>query len=192
MWQKVKEDPISVSASEKLDIVMELDEAQKVDDKVVNTNSVYSDGKRVYHLVNTLGTRLAWDEIRTILMVQPVVRDESTVQYDYAIRSGSKGYELVREIDPVDFAGTCAHSALKLLEAEKPPSGKLKVIMDGDVAGLIAHEVCGHASEADEVVKERSFLTGMVGKKIASDMVTMIDDGTLEGPQGRIPFDSEG
>ncbi|MBD3406732.1 MAG: hypothetical protein GF411_11510 [Candidatus Lokiarchaeota archaeon] len=192
VWQRVKEDPLSVSSEEKLELVMELDEAQKVDDKVVNTNSVYQDSKRVYHLVNTAGSRLAWDEIRTSVVVQPVVRDESQVHYDYDVKSGSAGYEVIREIDPVEFGGTCAHSALKLLSAEKPPSGKMKVIMDGDVSGLIAHEVCGHASEADEVVKERSFLTGMVGKKIATDMVTMIDDGTLEGPQGRIPFDCEG
>ncbi|MFX0095558.1 MAG: TldD/PmbA family protein, partial [Candidatus Hodarchaeota archaeon] len=70
--------------------------------------------------------------------------------------------------------------------------GKLNVVRDGDIAGLIAHEVCGHASEADEVVKKRSFLTGLVGKKIGTEQITMVDDGTLEGAYGGYPFDSEG
>jgi len=66
------------------------------------------------------------------------------------------------------------------------------VIIDPDVAGLLAHEVMGHASEADEIVKKRSFLTGVVGKKVGSELVTMVDDGTVPGAYGTIPFDSEG
>ena len=79
-----------------------------------------------------------------------------------------------------------------MLSAEKPPSGTMTVIADGDISGLVAHEVCGHASEADEVVKKRSFLTDMVGKKIGTDLVTMVDDGTLKELTGSFPFDSEG
>jgi TldD protein len=81
---------------------------------------------------------------------------------------------------------------LELLTAEKPPSGKMTVVVDGAISGLIAHEVCGHASEADEVVKGRSFLTGQVGNKLGTEYVTMVDDGTLEDVSGSFPFDSEG
>ncbi|MHA1768985.1 MAG: TldD/PmbA family protein [Candidatus Thorarchaeota archaeon] len=192
VWQKMKIPPSDVPVEEKIDFVMDINKAMKIDDRIVNTNSIYGDNKSVFSLVNSLGSRLEWDEHRIRAVAQPVARDGSGVQFDYAIRDGLAGYELVKSIDTEAFGRECAQGALDLLTAEKPPSGKMTVVIDSTIAGLIAHEVCGHASEADEVVKERSFLTGMVGKKIGTDLVTMIDDATLEGCMGSYPFDSEG
>jgi len=190
--QKCKIDPANVSTEEKLSLVMALDKAQKIEDRIVNTNSVYSDSKTGFRLVNTAGSRLEWDETRILTVVWPVAREGTRMHFNYEVKGGTAGYELAKSISPEEFAGECAKGAIELLSAEKPPSGSMTVIVDSDVSGLIAHEVCGHASEADEVVKKRSFLTGMVGVKVGTDLVTMIDDGTLEGIRGRIPFDSEG
>jgi len=192
VWQKCKLDPAKVSTDDKLELVMALDKAQKIDDHIVNTNSVYNDSKIVYRLVNTVGSKLEWDELRITAVVQPVAREGNRMQFDYKVKGGSAGYELLKSLNPEEFGGNCAKGAIDLLSAEKPPSGSMTVIADGDIAGLIAHEVCGHASEADEVVKKRSFLTDMVGVQVGTDQVTLIDDGTLEGVPGRIPFDSEG
>jgi TldD protein len=192
IWQKVKENPSDVSTEEKIELVMELDNAQKIDEKIVNSNSVYQDSRRVYRLVNTAGSKLEWDESRVRVMAQAVAREGSNVQIDYDITDGMAGFELARSIDPEKFGSGAAKGAIALLSAKKPPSGKLTTVIDGNIAGLIAHEVCGHASEADEVVKGRSFLTGLVGKKIGTDYVSMVDDGTLRGPMGSFPFDSEG
>jgi TldD protein len=153
---------------------------------------VYGDSRRIYRLVNTAGSKLEWDESRVRVVVQSVAREGSNVQFDYNIVDGTAGFELARLVDPEEFGSITAKGAIELLSAEKPPSGKLISVIDGNIAGLIAHEVCGHASEADEVVKGRSFLTGLVGKTIGTDLVSMVDDGTLKGPSGSIPFDSEG
>lgn len=192
VWQKVKKDPADVTDEEKLELAMELDKGQKIDERVVNSNCVYQDAKRVYRLVNTLGSNLEWDELRVYAVVQTVAKEGETIQADYDVQSGRAGYEIVKDIDPNEFAGNCARGAIDLLSAARPPSGKMTVILDGDNAGLIAHEVCGHGSEADEVVKGRSFLTGLVGEKVGTDLVTMVDDGSLDGPSGGFPFDSEG
>ncbi|MFW9956826.1 MAG: TldD/PmbA family protein [Candidatus Odinarchaeota archaeon] len=190
--QKCQLDPAKVSTDEKLELVMSLDKAQKIDDRIVNTNSVYNDSKIVFQLVNTVGSKLEWDELRITSVVQSVAREGNRMQFDYGVKGGSAGYELLKSINPEEFGGNCAKGAIELLGAEKPPSGSMTVISDGDISGLIAHEVCGHASEADEVVKKRSFLTDMVGVQVGTDQVTLVDDGTLEGVAGRIPFDSEG
>ena len=190
--QKVKEDPAHVPTEDKLEFVMELDKAQRVDDRIVNMNSVYMDAKRVNRLVNTVGTRLEWDELRIRSIVNPVAREGDRMQYEHDSVSGLKGFEMIRTLDASEFASKPAHGAIELLSASKAPSGNLKVVMDGDLAGVVAHEVCGHASEADEVVKGRSFLTDMVGKRVGSKLVSMVDDGTLDGKYGTIPFDSEG
>ena len=114
------------------------------------------------------------------------------MQFDYGSRTSLAGFEFIRGIDSVSFAEECAKGALDLLSAEKPPSGQMNVILDGDIAGLVAHEVCGHASEADEVVKGRSFLTNMTDVQIGSEFVSMVDDGSIPGLSGTLPFDSEG
>ncbi|MHA2067299.1 MAG: TldD/PmbA family protein, partial [Candidatus Thorarchaeota archaeon] len=192
VWLSVKEDPEDVSTEEKIEFVMNLDKGMRTDDRIVNTNSTYQDGKLIFRLVNSEGARLEWDELRIRAFAYPVAREGDRMHYDYDVVGGQTGYELIRGVDINEFASRIAQGALDLLSAEKPPSGKMTIIMDGDTSGIIAHEVCGHGSEADEVVKERSFLTGMVGKRVGSDLVTMVDDGTLPGRLGSFPYDSEG
>ncbi|MBY8998137.1 MAG: TldD/PmbA family protein [Candidatus Thorarchaeota archaeon] len=192
VWQESKVDPAEVSTEEKLEFVMALDKGQKIDDRIVNTNSVYNDAKRIFRLVNTAGSRLEWDELRTLAIVQPIARQGERMHFDYNVKGGRAGYELIQQIDPDAFSAECSKGALDLLTAEKPPSGKMTVVADGGISGLIAHEVCGHASEADEVVKGRSFLTGQVGNQLGTEHVTMVDDGTLKEASGSYPFDSEG
>jgi TldD protein len=164
----------------------------KIDDRVVNTNSAYNDSKFVFSLVNSIGSRLQWDEQRIRAVAQPVAKEGTRVHFDYEMKGGTAGYEIIKSIDVEELGSRAAEGSLQLLTAEKAPSGKMTVVLDESIAGLIAHEVCGHASEADEVVKKRSFLTGMVGKEIGSELVTMVDDATLAGPSGSYPFDSEG
>ncbi|MCK4484357.1 MAG: TldD/PmbA family protein, partial [Candidatus Thorarchaeota archaeon] len=192
VWQKVKENPADVPMEEKLEFVMALDKGQMIDERIVNQNSVYNDSKRIFRLVNSSGSQLEWDEIRTAAIVQSVAREGTRMHFDYEFRNIMGGYELIRTIDVNKFAEKSAKGAIDLLSAEKPPAGEMTVVLDGIMAGIIAHEVCGHGSEADEVVKGRSFLTDMVGNKIATDLVTLVDDGTLPGQPGSIPYDSEG
>ncbi|MFW9846991.1 MAG: PmbA/TldA family metallopeptidase, partial [Candidatus Thorarchaeota archaeon] len=71
-WVSVKEDPQDVSTEEKIEFVMELDKGLKIDDRIVNTNTSYSDGKLIFRLVNTEGARLEWDELRIRTFVYPV------------------------------------------------------------------------------------------------------------------------
>ncbi|MGY5876648.1 MAG: TldD/PmbA family protein [Candidatus Thorarchaeota archaeon] len=189
--QEVKEDPSNVSGEEKLKFVVELDKSQQIDERIVNTNSYYADQKKQYRLVNTAGSQIEWDEIRTLMFVQSVAKEGDKVQFDYDVHGGRGGYEIAREVNTEKVGSRCAKGAIELLSAGKPPSGELTVVIDGEISGLVAHEVCGHASEADEVVKGRSFLTGLVGDNVGTEYVTMIDDGNLN-EWGGIPFDSEG
>jgi TldD protein len=192
VWQDCKVDPDNVSSEEKLRFAMDLDAAQKTDERIINTNSMYNDTKIVFNLVNTAGSRLEWDEIRTFVAVQPVAREGDRMQFDINVRGGLLGYEIAQGIDPEKFSAETSKGALDLLGAKKPPSGSMTVIADGDISGIIAHEVCGHASEADEIVKRRSFLTDMVDVEVGTELVTMVDDGTLKNGRGSYPFDSEG
>ncbi len=57
---------------------------------------------------------------------------------------------------------------------------------------MLFHEACGHGLEASFVSKGTSVYTGMLGEKIASDVVTAIDDGTIPNAWGSLGYDDEG
>lgn len=190
---KVKINHEDVDTQEKLEFVRTLDSAQaETDKRVVNRTSNYSEGLRNYELSNSVGSELHWNEVRTLFAAVSVVSEAGKLEYSSDYRGGTVGYELVKETDPNEFGRAVAKEAVEMLLAAKPPSGFMTVIVDSDIAGLLAHEVMGHASEADEVIRQRSFLSNAVGKRVGTDLVTMIDDGTMKQAYGSIPYDSEG
>jgi TldD protein len=188
----VKKNPEDVDPDSKLSFTMDLSKAQKVEDRVVNTNSRYGEKIYNYMLVNSLGSELEWNEIRTLAVAHSVAAEGTKREFSYDVEDGTRGYELVDEIDPNVMGEKVGSEAIELLDAKRPPNGMMTVVADPDISGMLAHEVMGHASEADEVVKNRSFLTPMVGKRVATDNISMVDDGTHPGANGTIPFDSEG
>jgi TldD protein len=189
---KVKLHPSQVPMEEKVQAVLDMDRAQKVDARIVNTNSVLREEVRQNSLVNSHGRQLSWEEVRTTIMVQAVASEAGRTEFFYDIKGGGLGYEVVRETDLEAFGREVGKESLKMLAAEKAPSGLLTCITDPAISGLLAHEVMGHASEADEIVKRRSFLTDMVGKQVGSPLITMVDDGTVPEARGSVPFDDEG
>ncbi|MCS7119328.1 MAG: TldD/PmbA family protein [Archaeoglobaceae archaeon] len=91
-------------------------------------------------------------------------------------------FELTEEINEV---------LPKLANAISPPSGEMNVLMDSKLAGVFIHEAFGHAVEADHVLQGSSVLSGKIGKRIAGENVTIVDDPTIE-EFGFFPFDDEG
>jgi len=189
---RVKSHPIGVPLEEKLSDLMDLDGAQKVEDRIVNSNTEYSEGVKVTTLVNSMGADLEWEEVRTRVVAMAVANEGDRTEFYYEARDGTKGYELVNGLDLNEMGEKTGREAIAMLSAKKPPSGLMTCITDPAITGTLAHEVIGHAAEADEVVKRRSFLTDMVGKRVGSDLITMVDSGTVEGANGSIPYDDEG
>jgi len=188
----VKIRPEDVPLEEKLALVKDLDKAQKIGRKVVNTNSIYSESIKTTLLLNSFHTRVEWEEVRGRMAAQTVASDGQRIEGFYNILDGSGGFELFQGMDVEGMGKGSAEEAVKMLDAKKCPSGYMTCISDPMISGLLAHEVMGHASEGDEIVKKRSFLSEVVGEKVASEQITMVDDGTLTRAHGHIPFDDEG
>jgi len=188
---KVKIDPKDVSGEDKIEAAMELCRAQRADG-VANTNASYGDSDWRFELANTWGARVRWREVRVRIAGQAVAGEGDRREAAYEVRDGTEGWELVKATDLGDLGRNVAREAVAMLSAAKPPSGLMTVVTDPGVTGLLAHEVMGHASEGDEIVKKRSFLTNVVGKRVGSALVTMYDDGRYPGAHGSIPFVAEG
>ncbi len=183
--------PRDMDVEQKIGELMHLDKAQALD-RIVNRNTNYSEEVRNNLLVNSSGSVISWEEVRTRFFAFAVAKEGDRTEMYYDGKGGSAGFELVMDADLPAIGEHVAKEAIATLEAERPPQGRMTVISDPSVSGLLAHEVMGHASEADEVVKRRSFLTDRVGDTVASELITMVDDGTCPGAFGYIPFDDEG
>jgi TldD protein len=81
---------------------------------------------------------------------------------------------------------------LVLLEARRPPSGQLPVVLAAGAAGILLHEAIGHGMEADFNRKGTSIYCDAVGEPVAPSFVSVVDDGTQDGLRGALNVDDEG
>ncbi len=102
------------------------------------------------------------------------------------------GYEFIRSLDPTYLGEETARVAVTMINAGYAPSGKFPVIIDNGFGGVIFHEACGHSLETTSVAKGASVFAGKMGEKIASEVVTAIDDGTIVNQWGSTNIDDEG
>ncbi|MFC1545696.1 TldD/PmbA family protein, partial [Gemmatimonadota bacterium] len=83
--------------------------------------------------------------------------------------------------DPEEVAETAAIRAREMLDPRMVPTQRAPVIFDPRVSGTLLGGILG-AINGERVLQGASFLAGRIGEKIATDLLTVIDDGTL--PKG--------
>jgi TldD protein len=178
----------------KLDLVMRADKAaREYDPRIVQVRGAFTDELRQILVVGSDGT-FATD-------VQPLAR--FTV---FCIaRSGqnsSKGTSggggrlsmdyFLNEKTPESFAQEAARQAIIQLDAREAPAGEMEVVLGPGWPGILLHEAIGHGLEADFNRKGTSAFSGLIGKRVASEKCTVVDNGTLPSRRGSINVDDEG
>lgn len=123
-------------------------------------------------------------------IVQVTVKDADHVQAEMQATSGMKGIEVIDELEKL--AQKAVEGALELLGAKRMEPGVYDVITSPEVSGLIAHEAFGHGVEMDMFVKNRAKAKDYMGKRVASDLVTMIDGAYGVEQVASYLFDDEG
>ena len=116
-------------------------------------------------------------------------RGQHTVN-DFLQNGATAGLEAA-EVSDEEIAALAAETRA-LLDAGPVPSGEHVAVVDGTVAGTIAHESFGHGVELDMFVKKRALAEQFVGKRVGSDLVNIIDDPSLPRGYGSYFFDDEG
>jgi TldD protein len=96
------------------------------------------------------------------------------------------------EKTPEHFAHDAARQAIIQLNAREAPAGEMEVVLGPGWPGILLHEAIGHGLEADFNRKGTSAFSGMLGKRVASDKCTVVDNGTLPSRRGSINVDDEG
>src|SRR5690606_39114168 len=90
------------------------------------------------------------------------------------------------------FVREAVRTALLNLEAGDAPAGTMTVVLGPGWPGVLLHEAIGHGLEGDFNRKGTSAFSGRIGEKVASELCTVVDDGTLANRRGSLNIDDEG
>jgi TldD protein len=93
---------------------------------------------------------------------------------------------------PEHFAREAARTAVLQLSAIAAPAGEMPVVLGPGWPGVLLHEAVGHGLEADFNRKGTSAFSGLIGQKVASEKVTVVDNGLMPNRRGSINMDDEG
>jgi TldD protein len=93
---------------------------------------------------------------------------------------------------PEHFAREAARTAILQLGAIAAPAGDMEVVLGPGWPGVLLHEAVGHGLEADFNRKKTSAFAGLIGHKVASEKVTVVDNGRMPGRRGSLNVDDEG
>jgi TldD protein len=133
--------------------------------------------------------------------VRPLVRVNVSVVVGDGIKqeSGSYGYggregfeRFVAEQDWQHAVDEAVRQALVNLESVPAPAGEMDVVLGSGWPGVMLHEAVGHGLEGDFNRKKTSAFAGLMGQRVASKGVTVVDDGTMNLRRGSLSIDDEG
>jgi len=187
---KVKINPHDVSVEEKVSAVEEIFNNAGEDEKIKTISVSYSDSDNKMYFSNSEGSYIEQNIISSRAALSVNARSGNKITESYDASGGAMGFESVKYFDEAAIKKIVDYAKLQL-NAAKCPKGNITAVVDGSVAGLLAHESLGHPSEADFVMNGGSFLSGLIGKRLADRSVSIIDDATVNG-SGKYFYDDEG
>jgi len=182
-----------MSDEEKARLLHRVDrEARGFDPRVTQVQAQYSEQRRRVWIWNSEG-RAVQDERHLVqLRIMVMAKKEDLVQTGLGAVGGQMGLELLDRVDVLAEAREAAGSAVRMLDARPAPAGELPVVMNHGWGGVLFHEACGHALEADHVNQGVSVFGGRLGELVASPLITLVDDATLPERRGSFRFDDDG
>lgn len=146
-------------------------------------------------VLRTDGARASWEPRAVALEVSAASRAGHGLAKGREFHGGSLALGAFRgEQSPEAIGERAARWAAERRDARRPPAGRHRVLVDGFLAGVLAHESLGHLAEGDLVAGGWSKLRGREGERLASRWVTVRDAGLPPPGAGglALPFDDEG
>ena len=185
--------PENVPVEKKISLVRKVDNiARGYDSRIRQVSVIYNDFIQKVQIATTEGTIAEDERIHTLSVIQVVASDNGIVQTGYESIGGSLGFELFDEIDIEELSLKAAKRAIMMLTARRAPGRRMPVVISSEAGGTMIHEAIGHGLEADLVQQGLSIYSKKMGQEIASSLVTVIDDSTIQKKRGSFRFDDEG
>jgi len=183
----------NASIKDKIPFMQRMNDNVFAADKRVSKVNVYLNDSTSYILFYNSEGLLTWD-YRPMVSFQAIciMEENGKTENFYVGRSFRKGSESIDNTLVDELSKEVVDKTSLLFKATKPKAGEMEVVMAAGESGILLHEAMGHAFEADFNRKNLSIFSDKMGKKIAEDFVTIIDDGTMPGRRGSINFDDDG
>lgn len=166
--------------------------ARAHDPLVIAVNASVSDELQEVWIASSDG-RLAHDRRPLVsLGVQVVAGKNGERANGFAGDGGRTSIAYYDLRTPEEIAREAARIALTNVEAVAAPAGEMEIVVGAGGGGVLLHEAVGHGLESDFNRQGVSLYSGRIGERVASDLVTIYDDGNLPGERGSIAVDDEG
>jgi TldD protein len=190
----VAEPPIAADLDRKIDLLRKVDAAARAADPRVRQVIASVTSEDVVVLVAT-AAGFAVGDIRplTRLNVSVIAEDDGKREIGTYGGGGRVAFDYYLGEDRWKrFAGEAARQAILKLRAVDAPAGTMTVVLGPGWPGILLHEAVGHGLEGDFNRKGVSAFAGRLGQKVASELVTVVDDGTIANRRGSLNVDDEG
>ncbi len=168
--------------------------ARKANDKVIKVNASFVEQIRETLVMSSSG-RMVRDRLPMMRFgVSVVVEDGDKRQSGSSGGGGRMGLEYFDQEDcgPEWHGKEAVRVAVAMLDAKEAPAGAMEVVLAQGDSGILLHEAVGHGLEADFNRKGTSNYSGQIGNMVASELCTVVDDGTVDHSRGAINVDDEG
>ena len=188
-------DPLdTIRDEDKVDWLMKIDAyARRLDPRVKQVMASLAAVHEVVLIAASDGTLAA--DVRPLVRmnVSVIVEQNGRREQGYSGGGGRIGlHELLHDDAPFKHADEAVRQALVNLEAIAAPAGSMTVVLGPGWPGILLHEAIGHGLEGDFNRKGTSAFSNRIGQKVASDTITVVDDGTLDARRGSLNVDDEG
>ena len=184
----------SLSEQDKVALLEAVDaEARAIDPRVKQVMVSLVGAHKVVLVAANDGT-LAADVRPLVRMSVSVVVEENDHREQGSSGGGARmdyGY-FAAESRGLGYAKEAVRQALINLEAREAPAGTMQVVLGPGWPGVLLHEAVGHGLEGDFNRKGTSAFSGRIGQKVASELCTVVDDGTMMNRRGSLNVDDEG
>lgn len=191
--QAVKTPPSGVPVERKVRIMMEANAmARGFDPSIRQVSITYRDSVQSVQIAASDGRLCQEERTQSVALANVVAMRDGVVQTGYEPVGGARGFELF-DLEPLTKAAQRAASlAVRMLGARRAHGGRMPVVISSEAGGTMIHEAIGHGLEADLAGQGLSRFSGKIGAQVASPLVSVLDDATLDGRRGSYSFDDEG
>jgi TldD protein len=186
--------PVETPLPEEVDLLAKIDvAARRVDPRIKNVIASVAVQQKAVLIVNSSGSMVGDVQPLVRLNVTCIAEENGLRQHGTAGTGGRVEFAFLLEGDRwLRFVEEAAQQALRNLHAVPAPAGTMTVVLGPGWPGVLLHEAVGHGLEGDFNRKKTSAFSDLMGKQVASPLVTVVDDGTLPNRRGSLNVDDEG
>jgi TldD protein len=184
----------SLADQEKIDLLKRVDAATRQLDSRIEEVMISLVAAYDHILVANQDGSLQADVRPLVRMNVSVIMVENGRREQGSMGGGSRSdYSYFLQDDRAfEYGREAVRQAQINLQAEEAPAGNMTVVLGPGWPGILLHEAIGHGLEGDFNRKGTSAFSGRVGERVASNLCTVVDDGTLPGRRGSLSIDDEG